>query len=495
MRLYAVNIGVLILSSIVGGWRHLGKVAFRNAGLFFVVVSLFTIGGQRAYRSSLLGDAGAIDLDKKISEQKKEESRTEEQSKDEPFLDPEGPAPSLSFAIQTEDKNPATLTISPSDPWKGNPEASIAIIEFADLECGYCKRMSSEISRVYEAYKDDIIVVFKHYPLDPSCNKGVKNRKHRKACFAAVAATCAQEQRKFWAFHDLAFKNQHAIKKEDLRLYAEKVGMDISQYDECIASRRTVKKVLEDTKQGAALDIHGTPRIWINEKLYRSGQSAQQMALYIEQKKGVATPQAAKNSMAFRHQATKAPPIAKDTPSVQKISYGDLSFEIHTFEAALSDGVAVSGIHEIPATRMSWHAAKTACDKAGMRLCTEREWLSACQGALAIDDDGDGEFSDDLVEGTQYPYSDFHNPRLCWSGKKRETFRPVYTAEMPDCVSQKGVYDLVGNVEEWVGDTPETAILMGGAYDTPKDKARCYRANKTFGAGYASKRSGFRCCK
>ena len=46
-----------------------------------------------------------------------------------------------------------------------------------------------------------------------------------------------------------------------------------------------------------------------------------------------------------------------------------------------------------------------------------------------------------------------------------------------------------------VGETPEKAVLMGGAYDTPKDKARCYRANDTFGPGYANKRTGFRCCQ
>jgi len=496
MRLYAVNIALLILAAVSGGWQQLKAITpIRNAGLLFVVFSAVLVGGQRIYRTSLLGEAGAIDLDQKIAEQQeKEKSQPVKQKPDEPFVDPEGPAPARSFSVTTEDKNPATLRISPEDPWKGNPEASIAIIEFADLECGYCKQKSAEIARVYEAYKDDILVVFKHYPLDPACNKGVKNRKHRKACFAAVAATCAQEQRRFWAFHDLTFKNQHAIKAEDLRLYAQKIGLDMQQYDECLSSRRTVQKVLDDTAHGAELDIHGTPRIWINEKLY-SGQSAQQMALFIEKKKGVPMTQAAKNSMAFRHQKAEIAPINKDISPTQKLVYGELSFEMHRFESAIQDGVAVSGVHEIPATRMSWFAAKDACEKAGFRLCTQREWISACQGALAKDDDGDGEFADDLVEGTQYPYGEFYNRTRCWSAKDREKFRPVYTAEMPGCIAKDGVYDLVGNVEEWVGDTPETAALMGGAYDTPKDKARCYRANKTFGAGYASKRSGFRCCK
>ena len=69
-----------------------------------------------------------------------------------------------------------------------------------------------------------------------------------------------------------------------------------------------------------------------------------------------------------------------------------------------------------------------------------------------------------------------------------------YTGEMPGCVTATGVYDLTGNVEEWVGDPPAKAALLGGAWDTSEDHARCYRRNDSFGAGYASPRTGFRCC-
>ena len=80
------------------------------------------------------------------------------------------------------------------------------VVEYADLECGYCKRTAGQIKQLYDAYKDDVAFVFKHYPLDPSCNVGVKNKRHRSACLAAEAAVCAQEQRRFWDFHDIAFK-------------------------------------------------------------------------------------------------------------------------------------------------------------------------------------------------------------------------------------------------------------------------------------------------
>jgi formylglycine-generating enzyme len=95
--------------------------------------------------------------------------------------------------------------------------------------------------------------------------------------------------------------------------------------------------------------------------------------------------------------------------------------------------------------------------------------------------------------------ADWHDMTRCWDGHEAdaqsgEPWRPVYTGEMPGCVTPDGVYDLTGNVEEWVGETPEKAMLLGGAFDTSEDHARCYRRNDTFGAGYKALRTGFRCC-
>ena len=163
-------------------------------------------------------------------------------------------------------------------------------------------------------------------------------------------------------------------------------------------------------------------------------------------------------------------PIPADIPSMQHITYGDLDFWIDTFESSLTDGEARSGKHEIPATRMSWYAARDACEAAGKRMCREEEWVATCQSAATVDDDGDGEFADDLIEGNAYPYSDFHTPGLCWENRrnpygipeeKKTPWRPVYTGEMPGCVQADGVYDLVGNVEEWGGRHPEQGHPAG----------------------------------
>ena len=493
IRLYIVNGLLMALALGLKGWRKPWPTpaTWGIAVGVFVALSVVAIAGARMVRASLLGEGGGVELSVELATPDEEPD-----GKGKVYeADPEGDCPPRTLTITTEDGNDVEITLPPTMPWRGNPDASVVVIDLNDLECGYCKRVSLQLAKVYAAYEDRVLFVSLSYPMDPACNPGVNNKRHRDACNATRAQVCAGRQDKFWAFHKLAFKNAHELDADALRLYADTVGVDLAQYDQCLADPSSHQQVYDEASIGKTLEVHGTPRMYINGKLYRGGRSAEQIARQIEIALGAAPADAAKAAQAMRGESDAVQPIAEDVAEMQTVEHGDLSFKIDTFEAALTDGKAVVGTHEIPATRMSWFAAKEACEAVGKRMCTEREWLTACQGAAAVDDDGDGEFADDMVEGTTYPYSDFHAPGRCWDGKQGEQWRPVYTGEMPGCASSDGVYDLTGNVEEWVGATPEAAVLMGGAYDTSKDHARCYRRNDTFGPGYASQRTGFRCCQ
>ncbi len=477
IRLYGVNAAILVLG-LLGGWpSQPDRNLLVTVGGIYIGLLLVSAGGERLYRASLTG-AGGTEIAEAGAREK----------------DPQGDAPTLSFTVKTEDNAEATYQLDPDDAWTGNRDAKVAVVMFGDLECGYCKRSSAELARLEATYGDRVLFVFKHFPMDPACNPGVKNRKHREACAAAKASVCAKEQGVFWAFHDLAYKNQHQLGAEYLRTYAVDAGADGAKYDACLATDAPLEVVRHDAEVGASLDIHGTPRIFINGKLYRSGSSAEVMARAIEVALGASAEDAAKAAAAMHEAKEAVVPVPADVPVVRDVTFADLTFKIDTFEAAVVDGAAVSSRHTVPALRATWYDAKAACEKAGKRLCTEAEWVSACQSARAQDDNKNGQFGDDMIEGTAYPYGDFHDDNRCWDDKEGEKFRPVYTGELPGCVTPTGVYDLTGNVEEWVGDSPEHAALMGGAFDTSEDHARCYRRNDTFGAGYAAPRTGFRCC-
>ncbi len=491
MRLYGVNLAIFLLS-LIGGKQPMptGASLGPSAGAYVTLLILSLIG-EHVYRSTLSGGSvsGVASEGAKLTH------------------DPKGDAPAMSFTVETEDKNTVTFSLDPNDAWTGNAHAKVAVVMFGDLECGYCKRSSAELAKLQATYGDRVLFVFKHYPMNPDCNAGVKTRKHKDACQAAKASVCAKEQGYFWPFHDLAYKNQHRLGAEYLHTYAVQAGADGSKFDACMATDDAMNQVRHDADVGATLNIHGTPRIYIDGKLYRSGTSAGAMAKAIEIALGATPADAAKAAAAMSKtdQGFEAPitPIPADVPATRALAYGDLKFSIDTFEDAIVAGKAVSAKHQVPAMRASWFDAKAACEAAGKHLCTEEQWVSACQGARAIDDNHNKQFADDEIEGTAYPYGDYHADGRCWDGHDgtagpapdpANPFRPVYTGELPGCATRDGVYDMTGNVEEWVGDSPETAVLLGGAYDTPEDHARCYRRNDTFGAGYASARSGFRCC-
>ncbi len=474
IRLYGVNTALLVLAALAKD-KLPGRAVLQPAALTYAALLVLSVGGERAYRSTMSGGVKIADAGVRTK-------------------DTTGPAPDRTFTVTTEDNREATFSLDADDAWTGNRDAKVAVVMFGDLECGYCKRSSAELNRLEATYGDRVLFVFKHFPLDPACNPGVKNRKHADACKASFAAVCAQEQGVFWPFHDLAYKNQHQLDEDYLRTYAVQSGADGTKYDACMAGRDTKDKVRHDAEVGASIDIHGTPRIFINGKLYRSGASAEVMAKAIEVALGASEADAASKAAALK-QSRDIAAIPADVPATQSVTFDGLSFTIDTFEAAIVDGKAVSARHQVPALRTTWKEAKAACEAAGRRMCTEEEWVSACQNARAKDDNGNGELADDMIEGTAYPYGDYHDAGRCWDGKEDETkFRPVYTGESPGCATPTGLYDMTGNAEEWVGETPEKAVLLGGSYDTSDDHATCYRRNDTFGAGYASHRTGFRCC-
>ena len=478
MRSYAVDLAVLVLGLVAGRPERLPGALLVQAGGGFLALMVLAVGGEKVYRTTLTGTGGPT-----VARAAKEHG-----------ADPQGDAPALTFQVQTEEGKDATFHLDPDDAWTGDRDAKVAVVMFGDLECGYCKQSSAELARLEATYGDRVLFVFKHFPLNTACNPGVTHDVHRYACRAAEAAVCAKQQGHFWAFHDLAYKNQHQLGDDSLHAYAVQAGADGATFDACMASPAARQAVRRDAAVGTSLGIHGTPRIFIDGKLYRSGSSAESMARAIETALGASPQEAAQNAASLRETLTPVRPVPADVRPMQDLSMDGLDFDIDTFEASIEGGSAVVGKHRIPALDVTWAEARAACQKAGKDLCTEEQWVSACQGVRAKDDNDNGQFADDMIEGTAYPYGDYHEPHRCWDDMRGADDRPVYTGEMPGCVTPQGVYDMTGNVEEWVGTSPQTAVLLGGAWDTSDDHARCYRRNNTFGPGYKSARTGFRCC-
>ena len=157
-----------------------------------------------------------------------------------------------------------------------------------------------------------------------------------------------------------------------------------------------------------------------------------------------------------------------------------------------------------PQGYISGDQAEAACLAAGKRLCTSDEWMLACQGP----------------SGVTWPYGDQHQPGVCnddysghpvvdyfgsseawvWTyssmndpGINQQPGTLATTGEHPGCVSAFGVFDLVGNLHEWVADGD--GVFRGGFYvDVQINGPGCTYRTSAHGRDYHDYSTGFRCC-
>lgn len=140
------------------------------------------------------------------------------------------------------------------NPAKGNSSSKIVIIEFSDFQCPACKAALPVIDAVLNSY--DIAFYYRNFPLPI----------HENSMIAAEAAECANEQGKFWQYHDILFQNQERLGKESLKIYAGQLGLDTTQFSGCLDSHKYRSEIEKDFQDGKRLGVGGTPTFFINKR-------------------------------------------------------------------------------------------------------------------------------------------------------------------------------------------------------------------------------------
>lgn len=168
------------------------------------------------------------------------------------------PQPTEELSPTVEAGQPSRVQVSiDDDPVKGSRNAPVTIVEFSEFECSYCARFAKEtLPLVEEEYvrTGEVRLVYRDYPL----------RSHRHATKAAQAAECADEQGKFWEYHDVLFDNQDALEVASLKRYAEDLGLDSARFKSCLNSREIAAEVQKDVRDGRIYGVGATPTFFIN---------------------------------------------------------------------------------------------------------------------------------------------------------------------------------------------------------------------------------------
>ncbi len=95
---------------------------------------------------------------------------------------------------------------------------------------------------------------------------------HPHAQKSAEAALCANDQHKFWEFHDSMFANQKELSIADLKQRAADLKLDTQAFNQCLDSGRQTAAIQTDIQEGARNGVTGTPALFINGRLLSGNQ-------------------------------------------------------------------------------------------------------------------------------------------------------------------------------------------------------------------------------
>lgn len=167
---------------------------------------------------------------------------------------------------------PANVAVLPADTAGfrgyvlGSDSAPVEIVEYADYQCPFCAdfdivQFPDVKSRLIDSGK--VRYIYRDFPLD---------QLHQHARLSAHAAACADDQGKFWPMHNLIYQGQpdwvRGNAEKLMRGYAESVGLDLSQYNECMQSAKHAGRIEASLQEGNRLGVNSTPTLFIGGRLY-----------------------------------------------------------------------------------------------------------------------------------------------------------------------------------------------------------------------------------
>jgi len=157
---------------------------------------------------------------------------------------------------RTEWESSLTVPVSDQrDHVQGPADAPVTLVEYGDYECPYCGAAYPIVKEVQAAMGDRLRFVFRNFPISTA---------HPHAEQAAEAAEAAAAQGRFWEMHDLLYENQARLRDQDLRGYAEQLGLDVERFDGELAGHVHAGRVREDFMNGVRSGVNGTPTFYVN---------------------------------------------------------------------------------------------------------------------------------------------------------------------------------------------------------------------------------------
>jgi protein-disulfide isomerase len=176
------------------------------------------------------------------------------------------------FFIEEDGEDDVLLTqkklLENGSPMIGNPSAPITILEWGDYQCTYCYRFhESSLNTILDEYivPGKVNLVFKDFPLNGP-----------DSVLAAEASYCAEDQGKYWEYHDELYTNWAGertgwINEKSLNKFAVEVGLDLDEFNSCLNEHKYLSRIHDLEKFGRDIGIDATPSFLVfnDEKIIK----------------------------------------------------------------------------------------------------------------------------------------------------------------------------------------------------------------------------------
>jgi protein-disulfide isomerase len=164
--------------------------------------------------------------------------------------------------------SPAGSDLVSTEKSLGAPDAPVVVVEYADFQCPYCRQFAQGPGQQLKAdYVDSgqVRLVFRHLAFIGD-----------ESTWAAEASECANEQGRFWDYHDKLYdeqagENQGAFRRDNLKRFAAELGLDTAQFDDCFDAGKYESAVQAEFDDARLRRITSTPTILVDGQLIRNG--------------------------------------------------------------------------------------------------------------------------------------------------------------------------------------------------------------------------------
>jgi protein-disulfide isomerase len=161
---------------------------------------------------------------------------------------------------------PLSAAADAADHVRGQANALVTLVQYADFECLNCVRAFPLLVRYLEEFRGTLRLVFRHFPL---------GWEHPASALAARAAEAAARQGKFWEMHDELFRNPGMLHREALHAHAASIGLDLGRFATDLEDPSLVERIQRDVSSGRESSVSATPTFFVDGARYANSRNVE----------------------------------------------------------------------------------------------------------------------------------------------------------------------------------------------------------------------------